>query len=141
ANKAAAAGRKAEAQGDFAAALEAYEESGQHQDTPANRRRLARAKGKLGRLLEAQSELQHVLNDDGASKDHKRKAEQELAELTARMPKLTIKIPTAMDLTITLDGRVVRLAEASDIPLDPGDHEITAEAPEYEPYKQSLSLK
>src|SRR5690606_13644255 len=77
ANKAAAAGRKAEAQGDFAAALEAYEESGQHQDTPANRRRLARAKGKLGRLLEAQSELQHVLNDDGASKDHKRKAEQE----------------------------------------------------------------
>lgn len=141
ANKAAAAGRKAEAQGDFAAALEAYEKSGQHQDTPANRRRLARAKGKLGRLLEAQSELQHVLDDDGASKAHKLKAQQELEELTARIPKLTIKIPTAMDLTIKLDGSVVRPAAAADIPLDPGEHELRAEAPEYEPYQQTLSLK
>lgn len=140
ANKAAAVGRAAEARGDFAAALAAFEESGAHQDTPANRRRLARAKGKLGRLLDAQRELRHVLDDAQASKHDKRMAKEELAALVARIPKLSIQIPTAIGLTITLDGRSLDLSAASQLPLDPGEHEIRASAPDYLPYQQTFTL-
>ncbi len=140
ANKAAAKGRSAEKRGDFQAALEAYEESGGHYDTSANRRRLARAKAGLGRLLEAKAELEHVLSDESASKGQKKSAQKELDELVARIPKISFVVAPDFAGELQLDGQAVPLpAEAREV--DPGKHTVRASADGFRDVEFELDVK
>lgn len=140
ANRAAAKGRAAEKRGDFQAALEAYEESGSHVDSSANRRRLARAKAGLGRFLEAKAELDHVLNDESAGKDQKKLAQKELDELTRRIPKLQLELPQGFSGTVELDGRAIPDPADAQL-LDPGNHTVRASADGFEDFELRLELK
>ncbi|MEZ4369278.1 MAG: hypothetical protein R3B07_00575 [Polyangiaceae bacterium] len=140
ANKAAAKGRAAEKRGDFQAALEAYEESGGHVDSSANRRRLARAKAGLGRLLEARAELEHVLSDDTASKGQKQSAQKELDELERRIPKVAFEVPADFAGHLELDGSAVGDPSQAQS-VDPGKHTVHASAEGFEDFELSLELE
>ncbi|MCA9644638.1 MAG: hypothetical protein H6718_20390 [Polyangiaceae bacterium] len=140
ANKAAAKGRAAEKRGDFQAALEAYEESGGHVDSSANRRRLARAKAGLGRFLEAKAELDHVLSDDKASKGQKQSAQKELDELLQRIPKIAFELPGDFAGQLELDGASVTQPSEAQL-VDPGTHKVRATADGFEDFELELELK
>ncbi|MEZ4232799.1 MAG: tetratricopeptide repeat protein [Polyangiaceae bacterium] len=140
ANQAAAKGRAAEKRGDYAAALEAYEESGSHVDSSANRRRLARAKAGLGRLLEARAELEHVLNDQTASKGQQKKARKELDELVARIPRIDVQLPPGFSGQLELDGEAFT-PSGEPQSVNPGRHSLRATAEGYRDFELELELQ
>lgn len=74
--------------------------------------------------------------------DWQKRAEKRAAALEPKLAKLTIKVPFPVDkLEVTKDG--VALSKASwDVPLpvDVGDHEIEATAPDHKPYKTTARV-
>ncbi|MBX3184790.1 MAG: hypothetical protein KIT72_07920 [Polyangiaceae bacterium] len=139
ANRLADEGRKAEAAGDFESALAAFEESGRLHDTPANRRRLARAKAGLGRLLEARSELAHVVEDAKAPRDQVRRAQAELEALNARIPKLRLDVDAQFSGEIELNGEPLT-SDQVEIDLDPGSHKLFAAEEGYRSLTENFEL-
>ena len=65
-----------------------------------------------------------------------------LAELEPRVPKLRVRAPGAPDgLKLTYDGRLLPIEALGELlPLDPGTHTITAEAPGFLPLKKDVTL-
>lgn len=89
-----------------------------------------------------------------AAREHWRLAESQLASsfpalkdravekaraLDERIPTLSLVAPAGFpkDATIQLDGRAV---QAAVVPLDPGDHTVTVDAPGHEPWSTTIKL-
>lgn len=69
-------------------------------------------------------------------------AQKAAAELRPRLSQLAIKIDKAIpNMVVTLDGKVVpRGALGDELPLDPGSHELRAEAPGHVDWVKELSV-
>jgi hypothetical protein len=77
-----------------------------------------------------------------AQSDREKAAQKRAAKLESRLPKLQITVPASSqipDLTIARDDMVVGVAVwDSAVPVDPGDHTITASAPGRRAFTQSV---
>jgi len=80
---------------------------------------------------------------DGRS-DRVATAERHLAELAPRLSRLTIVVPPRglpEDVTVTIDGSpVTREPWGTALPVDPGEHELTATQPGHEDFSQKFEL-
>lgn len=95
---------------------------------------LAECHEKIGRLATAWSEFNDAAELAHARKDPREaSARGEADALAPRVAKLHIQRPPGAPpgLVIRLDGTDVTVLVANDLPVDPGDHAITASAPGY----------
>lgn len=130
--------------GNWAAALQRFREVGQVRMTPQVRFHIAVCEENLGRLVAALGGYELALAEaDAVGPDFRAEVEQSIGRLRVRIPKLVIsRGKGAASAAIALDG--VALGGASigvEVPLDPGPHALTAKAPNYKPYQQTVELK
>lgn len=103
---------------------------------------LSRALAAAGKLVEA-SRVLHAVADAPVKPWEKRfvaAAKRLLADLEPRIPwvQVTIVGPRPYDASTTIDGEEVD--PAGEIPLDPGEHVVAAEAEGYEPAERRITL-
>ncbi len=138
-------GVQLEAAGNYADALRKFQEVAQVAATPTVRFHIAFCQEKLGRLVEALGGYRmaaHEAEADGKSAKVAETANEALAALEKRIPKLTIKRGRGAEMAkISVDGSELG-ASAADKPqhLDPGSHEVTATATGKEPFSQIVKL-
>ncbi len=128
-------GVQLEAAGDWAGALAQFEAVARVKMTPAVRFHIARCQHKLGSLLEALGGYRlaaHEASQDPKSAETLSEAEAGIAEVEAKIPKLTIELGAGAEAaTVTLDG--VALGDASigkEVPVNPGAHTIRYTLPD-----------
>ncbi|MCB9587165.1 MAG: PEGA domain-containing protein [Polyangiaceae bacterium] len=110
---------------------------------------LARCQLQEGELTAAVAVLRKVLDTElpaDAPKpfvDAQNEAEGLLASALPRVPRLTIKVEVLGDspATVSVDGKAVAPSETDGISLDPGLHQVRAEAPGYLPAAKAVRLK
>ena len=127
-------GRRLIRAGDYAAACPKFAESQRLQPAPGTLLNLARCHELEGRLATALGEFQQVRSEAQSShrKDRQQAAEERIAALEKRVPRLTVNVSAssrATGLRITIDG--AELADSSwgtDAPMDPGEHTVEARA-------------
>lgn len=102
---------------------------------------LAGALAAAGKLVEARAIYTRVAESKAPgilwkrARDASKKA---LGDLTPRIPSLQITVGGAPGAAVTVDGQNV--ATGSDLPLDPGDHTISASADGYRTVEKTVSL-
>jgi hypothetical protein len=78
-------------------------------------------------------------------KDRQKAASEHIAALEARLSRVTITIPpssNAAGIALKIDGVAVEAAAiGTPIPLDPGDHVVSAIAPEKKPWETKITLR
>ncbi|WP_437796215.1 PEGA domain-containing protein [Sorangium sp. So ce693] len=130
--------------GNWAAALQRFREVGQVRMTPQVRFHIAVCEENLGRLVAALGGYELALAEaDAVGPDFRAEVDQSIGRLRARIPKLVIvRGKGAASAAIALDG--IALGGTSigvEVPLDPGPHALTAKAPNYRPFQQTVELK
>lgn len=100
---------------------------------------------KLGRLASAWAAFRKAeAMAKRAGGDDKRQAEagRRAAALEPRLPNLVIEVPHAVDgLVVRRGDEVVDPAQwSTPLPMDPGSYTIIAEAPGYEPWRQTVTI-
>jgi hypothetical protein len=130
--------------GNWAAALQRFREVGQVRMTPQVRFHIAVCEENLGRLVAALGGYELALAEaDSVGPEFRAEVEQSIGRLRARIPKLVIvRGKGAASAAIALDG--IALGGTSigvEVPLDPGPHALTAKAPNYKPFQQTVELK
>jgi len=135
-----------EKRGDYAAALLKFKESADAKPTLGNRFHLAFCLEMTGKLATAYREYEEV---DRLAREQK-KADVVLATrqrtdgLRGRVPDLTLRpVPRLPpDGEVLVDGRVVVAEglEAKALMLDPGEHVVTAHAPDHTGFRRALVL-
>jgi hypothetical protein len=144
-----AQGIKAYLANDFTTAGERLDRAYQLFATPTLGLWSARARVRLGRWVDATDRYRETMQsstevgDSATQKQAQRDAAQELAELSPRIPQLTIELNAAAptDVVVTLDGVIVtseRLGVAQ--PIDPGSHTLVAER-SGERHERSVTLQ
>jgi hypothetical protein len=129
----------------FAEALEAYQSADAIMHVPTTGIAVAKAHAELGHLVEARDAALAVKRLAVAERESSRFAEaramaNELAEaLAKRIPSLTIKVEGAKPESVKLhiDGAPV---SSFFVKLNPGRHEITADAPGFATAKSNVQL-
>ena len=136
------------ARGDYQAALADYKGADTIMGVPTTGIEVAKTLIVLGRLLEARAALRRIvdypISEDGpaafiAAKD---RAGTSLADLDARIPKLTLQVAGVDDGTnalLTIDGSPVGANQITE--LDPGDHTAEASAAGYVGATKNLRLE
>jgi hypothetical protein len=121
--------------GTFEQACQKFEAASQLSSTPGVRLNLADCLEKLGHTASAWARFDEALsmaerNGDGAAAELARKGR---ARLEPQLAYLTIVVPPAAvvaGLEVKRDGETLpKAAWGTGIPVDPGDHEVSAEAP------------
>jgi hypothetical protein len=137
------------AEKDYRAALEAYRAADKIMGVPTTGLPLGKVLMQLGKLVEAHDVLLRVsrfkpATDADAFIEAKKEA-GELAELIApRLASLTVKLddPKIPELRVTLDGAPLETATLGlPFPVDPGNHQIRANAPGYFDAQASAELQ
>lgn len=110
---------------------------------PQSKLDLARSLVELGKLVEASKSLNDVISVSGASPGAKKvvAASKKLLEsIEPRVPWVKISVigPPADQATTTIDEEEVDAS--SEIPFDPGDHLVVAEASGYERAERRITL-
>lgn len=81
----------------------------------------------------------------GGRADREKEARKHLDALEPRLSRVTLTVPEASavpGLSVKLDGTVVEAtALGTAIPVDPGEHEASAAAPDRQPWEAKVSLK
>ncbi|RLB61112.1 MAG: hypothetical protein DRI90_12110 [Deltaproteobacteria bacterium] len=133
----------------FDAALAGFEKALATSGSPNARLYLARCLRELGRVAEAYEQLS-TTRTEAASRAQEEPhyattrdvATEELRQLEPRIAKLIVTVPASVTgVSVTIDGSVIneaRLGEA--LPLEPGQHELVATAPDREPVRSTLVL-
>ncbi|HEX5099687.1 MAG TPA: PEGA domain-containing protein [Polyangiaceae bacterium] len=96
-----------------------------------------------GKYASAWSEFKDALSDakrDGRA-DRAAGAEEHIAALKPKLPWLTLSVTTPVEnLDVKLDGvSIGRAAWGTRLAVDPGDHELVAEAPGYDRWKTTFA--
>ncbi|MFO7181809.1 MAG: PEGA domain-containing protein [Pseudomonadota bacterium] len=136
-------GIELEQAGNWAEALRAFREVGQVRMTPQVRFHIALCEEQLGRLVAALGGYELALADaDSVGPDFRAEVTDRIEKLRARIPHISIHRGSGAEAaTIRLDG--VTLGNTSigvQVPLDPGPHVVSAEAPGYERFEATVTL-
>lgn len=105
---------------------------------------LAECHEQIGRIASAWSELTDALVIAKERRDQRSKdIEAAIAELAPRVAKLKLTPPSRIipGLTVRRGNQDITLLVGTDIPTDAGEHEIIAEAPDHEPWRQKVAVK
>jgi hypothetical protein len=110
--------------------------------TPGVRYHRALCEEHLGQLVEALRDYKAAAlqaREENAA-DVLRLVDKRVLDASARIPQLTIVIvPSLPNVRVRLDGLPVR--EAVALPVDPGTHQVDAEAPGHIPSTQTITLE
>lgn len=129
---------------DFAAALAKFKRVREVRDTVPVRYRIASCLEGMGKLASARAAYRAVASptsypspDDA---DIVKTAQEREAAIEPRVPRLTLEVPPGAPsgLTAKIDGADVPTSEPAW--LDPGDHEIRADAPGHRPFASRVSM-
>ncbi|HQF23269.1 MAG TPA: hypothetical protein PL065_07390 [Polyangiaceae bacterium] len=139
-------GVQLEAAGDWAGALAQFEAVARVRMTPAVRFHIARCQHHLGSLLEALGGYRlaaHEAEQDPKAQETLTEAQAGIAEVEAKIPKLTIELGAGAEAaSVTLDG--VALGDASvgkEVPVNPGAHTIRYTLPGGKVHQRIVRLK
>lgn len=129
---------------NWSEALQQFREVGAVRMTPQVRFHIAYCEEQLGRLVTALGGYELALGEaDQVGPDFKREVDTAITGLRARIPKLVIDRGTNGEAALVqLDG--VDLGGSSvgvEVPLDPGPHTVTANAPGYLQFTTTVELK
>jgi tetratricopeptide (TPR) repeat protein len=133
---------------DYEGALEAYRRADDIMGVPTTSIEVGRVSMLLGRMVEAQAAFARAAayprrDDEPEPFSRARREAAELArDLEERIPTVTIRLeglPQAAAATITVDERPA--SSNVEIPLDPGEHEIAAEADGYVRSSETIELQ
>jgi hypothetical protein len=129
----------------WADALDKLQRVSQVRLTAGVRYHIALCEDHLGRLATALADYtaaEQQARADGAQ-DVLRLVGPQLAAVTARVPRLTIRVsPAVADAQVKLDGApVAREAVGAPIPVDPGEHRAEATAPGRQSAASSVALR
>lgn len=120
-------GVAAQDQGHYAEALTLYESASRVAVSPQLLYNMATCREQLGRLKDARADYERASTAAHARGDGEveREATERIAAIDARIPHLVVHAPDELtDLTATLDGKPIGLAELSRLALDPGSHRL-----------------
>ncbi|NUP14296.1 MAG: hypothetical protein HOW73_50335 [Polyangiaceae bacterium] len=128
--------KRLQKQGKDAEALAQFQRAHDLVPTPVTRLDLARALASAGRLVEAHAlastvgDLPTTQTETQKSKVARDDAKAFAIELAARRPKITFSIvPSSTAPEVAVDGKPVsKELLTGELPLDPGDHKVTARA-------------
>jgi hypothetical protein len=134
-----------EKKGDFAGALSKFKESEQIKATLGNRYHKAYCLEMTGKLTAAMIEYEGV--DKAAREANKAElveaARIRLEPLRTKVPQLSLKLATAApkDAQVALDGAPISpaLLDGKGFRVDPGEHVITASAPDHEGFTKRIA--
>jgi hypothetical protein len=129
-------GEEAEKRGEYANALSNFEQALAVKATPQLYLRVGACQEKLGRLIEAEASYQEALARANAQAltPVALVAAEQIEALRPRIPVVSIAPADAYPgLSVTIDGApVAPAALAGKMPVNPGAHQLTAEAPGYD---------
>jgi hypothetical protein len=130
--------------GNHSAAVRLFREVGQVRMTPQVRFHIALCEDKLGKLVAALGGYELALAEaDSVGPDFRLEVEENVNRLRARIPKLVIQRGEGAEAaSIELDS--VALGDSSvgvEVPLDPGPHAVTAQAPGRKPFEATVTLE
>ncbi len=133
-----------EKKGDFASALLKFKESEQIKPTLGNRYHKAFCLEMTGKLATAVNEYEVVERGarDAKKADLVEAARLRLDPLRTRVPQLALHLATTTrDAEVTLDGAAVSpaLLDGKAFRVDPGEHVVTARAPQHEPFEKRFA--
>lgn len=132
---------------DYAAALEAYERADDIMGVPTTSIEVGRAALALGRLVLAHDAFRRAADypkkagDPPPFAEARKKAGKLASDLKARVPQLKVEVQgNAADVEVIIDEEPVE-AWGSTIRIDPGLHEVRAEALGYQPAIREVVLQ
>jgi hypothetical protein len=146
-------GRAAFEAGKYEAALVAFRASLELQPSPNSRLYIGRCLRALGKTASAFTSLRlaaREAQDRLVASGEKRyvatrdAANQEAAELEAKVPHATIAVPSDVpsDFRVTLDGEdLPRSSWGAAVPLDPGAHVVAASGHRVAPFEERFTMK
>ena len=129
--------------GNFTTALETFRSVGEVRMTPQVRFHIASCEEKLGRLVTALGGYQLAFADaDSVGEDFKGEVERAVTRLQASIPKLVILRGAGGEAAeIQLDGVALGASSVGvPVPLDPGPHAVTAKAPGFLAFSQTVTI-
>lgn len=131
--------------GDFEAAAEKFQAADEKDPQPSYKLELARMLVEKGAFAEATSTLEAcsaLEPKQWAEKNAQKKCGTFADEVNERSPKLGVQIfePEASLVTVTVDGDTVDPGDGP-FALDPGEHEVEAEAEGYESFSKKVQLE
>ncbi|MEO6600224.1 MAG: PEGA domain-containing protein [Polyangiaceae bacterium] len=129
--------------GNYTAALEQFRDVGQVRMTAQVRFHIATCEERLGRLVTALGGYQLAFADaDSVGEDFKSEVDSAVTRLQASIPKLVIQRGTGAEAAeIQLDGVALGASSVGvAVPLDPGPHAVTAKAPGFLSFNQTVSI-
>jgi hypothetical protein len=134
-----------EKKGNYEGALAKFNESRQIKETLGNRFHTAFCLEMTGQLAAALAEYEAL---DVAAHEQKKaevieQTRVRLEALRPRVPQITVKLqPIPKDAEVLVDGKVVKppLLVGTAFRIDPGDHTVTAHAPEHEKFTKKVSI-
>ena len=137
-------GVELEQAGNCPAALNLFRQVGQIRMTPQVRFHIAACEAQLGRLVAALGGFQLALADaDSVGRGFRDEVEENVRRLQERIPKLTLKRGAGAETaTIEIDGTPLGNSSIGvEVPLDPGPHAVSASAPGYSDFAQTVTLE
>ncbi len=129
--------------GNWGGALKLFRNVGQIKMTPQVRYHIATCEENLGQLVAALGGYELALAQaEGMHPDFISEVQSSIDDLRARIPKVVVERAEGSEAAqIKLDG--VQLGESSlgsETPVDPGPHTVTASAPGFEDYQNTVSV-
>ena len=105
---------------------------------------------KLGRIASAFEKFtlardlaaEMLANGDAEVAAHRKAATTHITELGPRVPHVTVEFvpPVLPDTTIVIDGKAYAKDKLTEVPIDPGSHEVAVSAPGYLPYETTFAI-
>ena len=134
-------GTALEKHGDYDAALARFRASAAQRPTAGNRFHIGFCLEMTGKLAAALAEYDAVV---ALAKEQKKPeilaaATTQLDGLRPRVPKLALKVTLPPGGEVLVDGNLVTDLGAP-VPVDPGRHIVTADAPEHEGFKKTVDV-
>jgi len=134
--------------GDYARAIDFFQQAEERFHAPPHWLYIARAQAKQGKLLEAKRSYERILTEKlssdapGPFKEAQDAARAEMPELEARIPSLAITLsgPGADATKVTIDGARVDVSQDASH-YDPGQHTVVVDAPGLPPVTRVVTLE
>lgn len=132
---------------DYAAACAKFEESLRVQRGIGTLYKLGECQEKLGKLASAWSTFSDVATaaDEAGQPDRAKAARDKAKEIAPKLSKLRIVVlaeADGPDLEVQKDGVLLsRVLWGKEVPIDPGEHTVTATAPGRAPWSKVLTIK